>query len=53
MNTQIAITYIPFDTEDEALLFEGKVIAVQGSSLQDSLRKSRVQGGVEPGLLPC
>lgn len=45
MNTQIAITYIPFDTEDEALLFEGKVIAVKGNCFW-------YDDGFEPRLVP-
>ena len=30
MKSQITVAYIPFDTEDESLLFKSKVIAVQG-----------------------
>ena len=45
MNTQIVIAYIPFDTEDENLLFEGKVIAVQGECFW-------YDDGFEPRLVP-
>ena len=45
MNTQITVAYIPFDTEGEALLFEGKVIAVQGDCFW-------YDDGFEPRLVP-
>lgn len=45
MNTQIVIAHIPFDTEDGGLLFESKVIAVQGECFW-------YDDGFEPRLVP-
>ena len=45
MSIQIAIAYIPFDTEDENLLFESKVIVVQGECFW-------YDDGFEPRLVP-
>lgn len=45
MNAQITVAYIPFDTEDENLLFDGKVIAVQGECFW-------YDDGFEPRLVP-
>ena len=45
MNTQIVIAHIPFDSEDENLLSDSKVIAVQGECFW-------YDDGFEPRLVP-
>lgn len=45
MTTQVTVAYIPSDTEDENLLFDGKVIAVQGECFW-------YDDGFEPRLVP-
>ena len=45
MNTKIDLAYIPVDIEDNDLLFEGKVIAVQGGCFW-------YNDGFEPRLVP-